>query len=92
MEILISCLGSCICAFEFEFARQVQVKKNNNIEFKMEERRGKMETKKCTIKKIKILIIRIFIGYICKSEVQTWFKIWIEVSNLEKKSEKGETK
>jgi hypothetical protein len=58
----------------------------------MEERREKMETKKNTIKKIKILIIRIFIGYICKSEVQTWFKIWIEVSNLEKKSEKGETK
>jgi hypothetical protein len=37
----------------------------------MEERKEKMETKKCTIKKIKILIIRIFIGYICKSEVQT---------------------
>ena len=36
------------------------------------------------------LHIRIFIGYIWKAKVQTWFKIWIEVSNLEKKSENRE--
>jgi hypothetical protein len=37
------------------------------------------------------LHIMIFIGYIWKAEVQTWFKIWIEVSNW-KKNQKRKVK